>query len=107
MLQILLQLVPDNYYIMAEAVRSPHKAVNIYQNIDSWNFSTRVLTRIPQDIIILEIDDVSWSDWGTRESIERTYRALDLVPFWKLSQHQANSSRQDSSNRINTTQFID
>ena len=107
MLEILKKLVPDSFYLMSELVRSPHKAVNIYENIDSWNFSTRVLTRIPQDIIILEIDDVAWSDWGTRESIERTYRSLDLVPFWKLSQHQANSSRQDSLDRINTTQFID
>ena len=87
---------------MAELARSSHKAVEIYQDIASWNFSTQVLTRIPQHIVMLEIDDVSWSDWGTRESIESTYRALNQVPFWKLSI----DSRKGSTDRNDTTQFI-
>lgn len=102
MLYILKQLVPDSFYAMAELARSSHKAVEIYQDIASWNFSTQVLTRIPQHIVMLEIDDVSWSDWGTRESIESTYRALNQVPFWKLSI----DSRKGSTDRTDTTQFI-
>jgi len=34
---------------------------------------------------MVEVADVGWSDWGTRESIERTYRTLNIVPFWNPS----------------------
>lgn len=106
MLEILKRLVPDSYYTMAELVRSPGRAVEIYNGIDSWNFSTRVLTRIPQHIIMLEIDDVSWSDWGTRESIERTYKSLNRVPFWKLPLYQPNPFRKESPDQTATSHFI-
>jgi len=105
MLDILKQLVPGSVQTMAELARSPHKTSEAYQNIDCWNFSTCVLSRIPQHIIILEIDDVAWSDWGTRESIERTYKSLNQVPSWKLPLRQPVASRQDSPDR-NETQFI-
>jgi mannose-1-phosphate guanylyltransferase len=106
MLDILERIVPDRFYAMKELALSPHKSAAVYQNIDSWNFSTRVLTRIPQHIIMLEIDDVAWSDWGTRESIERTYRALNQVPFWKILPDQPVHSRQESSGPASTSQFI-
>ena len=106
MLDILERLVPDSFYAMEELVRSPRKAAEVYQNIDSWNFSTRVLTRIPQHIIMLEIDDVAWSDWGTPESIERTYRELNQVPFWKITPEQPLRSRQESPRPASTSQFI-
>ncbi len=102
MLDILRQQVPDSFRTMTEPARSSHKAVEIYRNITSWNFSSRVLTRIPQHIIMLEINDVSWSDWGTRESIESTYRALNQVPFWKPSI----VSGKGTADRADTTQFM-
>ena len=40
----------------------------------------QILSRIPEELIVLEAPDIRWSDWGTRESIERTYRHLNLVP---------------------------
>ena len=106
MLEILKQLIPGCFQAMTALSRSPHKAVEIYQKIDSWNFSTRVLTRIPQHIITLEIDDVCWSDWGTRESIEHTYRTLNKVPFWQLPLNRPIPARKDSPGHSNTTQFI-
>ncbi len=106
MLDILERLVPDSFYAMKELALSPRRAAEVYQDIDSWNFSTQVLTRIPQHIIMLEIDDVAWSDWGTRESIERTYRELNQVPFWKISPRQPARSRQESPGPASTSQFI-
>jgi hypothetical protein len=44
-----------------------------------------VLARIPQHLIVLKVANLRWSDWGTRESVERTYRALNLAPFWNLA----------------------
>jgi len=106
MLDILNNLIPGRIEAFSELIRSPRKAAEIYQTIDSWNFSTQVLTRIPQHIVMLEIDDVYWSDWGTQESIERTYKALKQVPFWKQPLHRPIQSRQESANDPSSSQFI-
>jgi len=84
MLDLLRILVPDEFNKLSELRESPQKAAELYHAIGPWNFSTRVLARIPQHLITLEMADVCWNDWGTRESIERTYRALNLVPSWNL-----------------------
>ncbi|MBP1611089.1 MAG: putative Mannose-1-phosphate guanylyltransferase [Acidobacteria bacterium] len=55
----------------------------IYRDISPWNFSSHILARIPEELIVLEAPDIRWSDWGTRESIERTYRHMNLVPAWR------------------------
>jgi mannose-1-phosphate guanylyltransferase len=85
MLELLRELVPDEYVKLFELRDSPEKAMELYAKLDSWNLSTQVLARIPQHLIMLEVSDVRWSDWGTRESVERTYRSLNMVPFWNIS----------------------
>jgi mannose-1-phosphate guanylyltransferase len=85
MMELLYELVPDECNKLFELAGSPNRAAELYQGLNSWNFSTQVLSRIPQHLIMLEIGNVHWSDWGTRESVERTYRSLNLVPFWNMS----------------------
>jgi mannose-1-phosphate guanylyltransferase len=82
MLEIIREYVPREFEKLSPLRESPEKAALLYQNLDSWNLSTNLLARIPEHLIALQIEDVRWSDWGTRESIERTFRALNLVPFW-------------------------
>lgn len=48
----------------------------------AWNFSSELLARIPQHLLVLEAAGIGWSDWGTREAIERTFAALKRVPPW-------------------------
>jgi len=106
MLDILNSVIPARIHAFSELIRSPHKAAEIYRTIDPWNFSAQVLTRIPQHIIMLKIDNVYWSDWGTRELIERTYRTLNRIPFWKQPLHQPIRSHQNSSDQAPSSQFI-
>lgn len=91
MLDLLNVLVPHEFNKLSELRESPQKAAELYRAIDPWNFSTRILARIPQHLIMLEVADVYWNDWGTRESIERTYRDLNLAPFWNLASSVSNS----------------
>jgi mannose-1-phosphate guanylyltransferase len=85
MLNLLQQMVPREFAALSVLRDYPHRATELYQTVTPWNFSTQVLAHIPQHLIVFRIANVSWSDWGTRESIERTYRALKIVPFWKMS----------------------
>ncbi|MBN2243632.1 MAG: hypothetical protein JW793_13180 [Acidobacteria bacterium] len=106
MLDILKRLVPGSYQTMLRLARLPHVSPETYQKMDAWNFSSRVLTRIPQHIVMLEVDDVSWSDWGTRESIERTYKILKQVPFWELPPYRPEISRKESRDQTHISRFI-
>jgi hypothetical protein len=36
-------------------------------------------------LAVVDADRTSWSDWGTREAIERTFAALNQVPPWLLA----------------------
>jgi mannose-1-phosphate guanylyltransferase len=85
MVELLKQMVPYEVDKLSTILSSPEKAPELYQTVDAWNFSTRVLARIPERLIVFRIANVLWSDWGTRESVERTYKALKLVPSWKMS----------------------
>jgi mannose-1-phosphate guanylyltransferase len=90
MLELLSAFVPGEFNKLSELRESPHKAAELYRTLGSWNFSTRVLAQIPQHLIMLEVADVRWCDWGTPESIERTYRVMNLVPTWNLASSAAN-----------------
>jgi mannose-1-phosphate guanylyltransferase len=85
MIELLKELVPNEIDKLLQLKDHPEKASELYHHIESWNLSSRVLAQIPQHLIMFEVDDVHWSDLGTRESLERTYRALNLVPFWNIS----------------------
>ncbi len=85
MLELLQQIVPCEIDVLSVLRKCPERAAELYKTIAPWNFSTRVLAHIPRYLIVFRVANVSWSDWGTRESVERTYRALKLVPSWKLA----------------------
>ncbi len=89
MLELLQGMVPNEYGKIAEVRAFPQRAAEIYQTLTSWNLSTQVLARIPEHLIVHKVANVRWCDWGTRELIERTYKDLNLVPSWKLSNPSA------------------
>ncbi len=83
MLTLLKALAPEGSRRLFDLQEGFTKAAEAYREINPWNFSSRILTRIPNQLIVLEASDVFWSDWGTRESIERTYRHMHLAPAWR------------------------
>jgi mannose-1-phosphate guanylyltransferase len=90
MLDLLAGYAAGEFMKMSRLRQYPEKATELYRTLGSWNFSSRVLARIPQHLIMLEVSDVQWSDWGTRESVERTYRSLNMVPSWNMPGSVAN-----------------
>jgi mannose-1-phosphate guanylyltransferase len=90
MLDLVQEIAPREVEGLLELRTSPEKAVSLYQTMEPWNFSTKLLMRIPQHLVVFKVANVLWSDWGTREAIERTYKALNLVPSWKLEKATGN-----------------
>jgi hypothetical protein len=90
MLDLVQEIAPLEVEGLLELRTSPEKAVSLYQTLQPWNFSTKMLARIPQHMVVFKVANVLWSDWGTREAIERTYKALNLVPSWKLEKATGN-----------------
>jgi mannose-1-phosphate guanylyltransferase len=52
----------------------------MYRSIPKVNFSSSVLAHPGTRSLVLPVQDVCWSDWGTKERILETTRALDLIP---------------------------
>jgi mannose-1-phosphate guanylyltransferase len=82
-LGLLRDMAPKDSQKLFELQDYLAEAPEIYRNLYPWNFSNHILARIPEELIVLEAPDIHWSDWGTRESIERTYRRMNLVPAWR------------------------
>ncbi len=91
MLELVGNLVPHHLERLSILEAFPEKAAEIYRDLESWNLSIEVLSKIPEHLIMLEVANVHWSDWGTRESVERTYKTLNMVPFWTSSNSVSNS----------------
>jgi mannose-1-phosphate guanylyltransferase len=64
----------------------PARASEVYETIQPWSFSHRVLTRIAERVLVLRMLDVGWSDWGSPESIERTFSRLKKPPPWRRAE---------------------
>jgi mannose-1-phosphate guanylyltransferase len=89
MLELLQKSIPDEFKKLSPLRQSPKNSAAIYKTLTPWNLSTEMLARIPQHLIVLKVANVYWSDWGTRESVDRTYRRLNLAPFWDLPESGA------------------
>ena len=83
--RIVRQLLPVQLSEMERVTgaRTFEAMVKDYPKLASWNFSRDLLARIPQHLIVLCVDGVYWSDWGTPESVLRTLTQLKRpTPWW-------------------------
>ncbi len=72
----LLALLQRRRSVDVERLRSVIRSGAGYEGVPSWNFSADFLTQIPHHLVVVPVDGVSWSDWGTPEAVERTLAAL-------------------------------
>ena len=74
----LLALVRQRRSADVEQLRGVIRSGAGYEGVPSWNFSADFLTQISRHLVVVPVDGVSWSDWGTPEAVERTLAALRL-----------------------------
>ena len=85
----LLALLQQRRSADVERLRGVIRSSAGYEGVPSWNFSADFLTQIPHHLVVVPVDGVSWSDWGTPEAVERTLAALRPE---ETEQHLAESS---------------
>jgi mannose-1-phosphate guanylyltransferase len=85
MLELLRATVPGQLQHLWAVHDDPAAVTNIYPGLQPWNFSRDFLAHIPQHLLVLQVDNVHWSDWGTRAAIERTLRRLTQAVPWKTT----------------------
>jgi len=84
MIELLARVVPAECEQML-ALHVPASSMPAaYARLLPWNFSSRVLTRIAEHLVVLRVDGVYWSDCGTAEAVHRTLAALHQSPPWVL-----------------------
>jgi len=82
-LELLRRFASTEFEDMQRLNSSPTSLAAQYSELRAWSFSSYFLARVPQHLIVLPVEDVQWSDWGTPESIESTFRMLNQAPPWK------------------------
>jgi mannose-1-phosphate guanylyltransferase len=88
-LGLLRDMAPKDSQKLFDVQDYPAEAPAIYRDLNPWNFSTHILSRIAEELIVLEAPDIHWSDWGTRESIERSYKRMNLAPAWRPMEYDS------------------
>jgi mannose-1-phosphate guanylyltransferase len=83
MLALLREMAPEDSQKLFEIQDYSREAAAIYRDIHPWSFSEVILAHIPEKLVVLEAPDIHWSDWGRRESIERTLKLMNFVPAWR------------------------
>ena len=83
MLDLIRDVVPAHFAAIHPLPIDPAAAARRYRTLSPWNFSTEFLARIPEHLVVLRVDNVQWSDWGTPQAIERTFRLLKKQPPWR------------------------
>jgi len=57
----------------------------IYEEMPHKNFSSDVLQKVPEQVGVLEMRDVMWSDWGQPVRIQETLCAIGTEPAFSVS----------------------
>lgn len=60
---------------------------SIYETMPAMNFSSDLLQHIPEQVGVMELRGVLWSDWGRPERIIETIRVLGKIPAFTPTEH--------------------
>ena len=73
----------ERFERLLEVIGTPREGqvlTSIYQDMPRYNFSSTLLQREIQQIGVMELQGVAWSDWGRPERIIETLRKIGSIP---------------------------
>jgi len=56
----------------------------VYQAMPARDFSSDVLQKVPDQLAVIELNNVIWSDWGKADRIVETLRRIGKQPAFPL-----------------------
>lgn len=68
-----------------ETAHEPHAVAELYAHIDDSNFSQQVLAQRPQDLMVMRVADVGWSDLGEPNRVLSTLARIGMQSELALS----------------------
>jgi mannose-1-phosphate guanylyltransferase len=57
----------------------------VYEQLPAHSFSSGLLQRVPEQLTVVEMTGVLWSDWGKPERIMNTLRRIGRQPAFPLA----------------------
>lgn len=85
-LELLAAVRPESHREIAAAGDDAGALARVYASAAPWNFSSDFLAHVPHEMIVLRAEETGWSDWGTRQAIERTFAALKQPLPWRAAE---------------------
>ncbi|MEW6273477.1 MAG: sugar phosphate nucleotidyltransferase [Thermodesulfobacteriota bacterium] len=82
MLQLIEAVRPAEFAALRAASEDRAALEELYASTAAWNLSSDFLAHVPNELVVLRAERTGWSDWGTRQAIERTFAALNRRPPW-------------------------
>jgi len=82
MLELLGDVLPEEFGRVRRLARSPREMMDGYGDLPPWNFSQHFLAKIAAHLLVVKVEGVYWSDWGTRAAIERTMTKFNQPLPW-------------------------
>ncbi len=85
-----LPVVMSRFEVWASSIGSRHESealASMYARLPSANFSTDILQASPESLLVMELDDVIWSDWGTERRIVELLHRLGKRPAFRDAPH--------------------
>lgn len=83
-LELLRQRVPREFARVRRLAASPEAMATSFGDLPAWNFSGDFLSKIAAHLVVVRVEGVYWSDWGTRAAIERTMSKLNQPLPWQV-----------------------
>jgi len=62
--------------------KEPRALDSLYNVLPSANFSTQVLQQALDSLVVMELRDVLWSDWGSERRIVETLQRIGKSPLF-------------------------
>ena len=58
---------------------------SIYERMPDVNFSSHLVEKVPAASVVVELNDVVWSDWGNEERITETLERIGKAPLFAVT----------------------
>lgn len=72
---------------------------SLYEHMPDVNFSSHLVEKVPTASVVVELNDVVWSDWGNEKRITETLRRIGKTPLFAITSGSPDQAQHPSLTR--------